>query len=85
MEIVGESLAKEQLKSSSSTTMPEMEEVVLESMSIDYVSAGRSGVLTIEAIPITLTQMHVTLYSEHGRIISVGRLVWSTGVITSKL
>ena len=85
MEIVGESLAKEQLKSSSSTTMPEMEEVVLESMSIDYVSAGRSRVLTIEAKPITMTQMRVTLYSEHGRIISVGRLVWSAGVITSKL
>lgn len=93
MEIVGGSLAKEQLKPpptsllASSTTFAEQGavDIVLESMSIDYISAGgrRSGcVITIEAMPITKTQMRVTIYSENKSIVSIGRLVWSTATTT---
>ena len=67
MELVGETLAKEQLMSPS---------VVLESMSIDYISAGR-GVMTIEAEPLTKSQMRVVIYSDKGRIVSDGSLRWS--------
>ena len=77
--------------SSSSTTIATENPVpILQSMSIDYMSgAPRGSCITVEAIPIVGTEMQVTLSLEHGRIVSVGTLVWAvsedSGYSRSKL
>ena len=95
MELVGESLAKQQLLTTTSSRTFKSAgtfNVVLHSITMDYVSPGRSDVTTIEAIPLSTTQMRVAIYahdSAHDRgrkIISVGILVWSVAAtMTSKL
>jgi hypothetical protein len=77
MEIVGELLAKETLKSPN--------QVILNSISIEYIATARRGTLTVKAVSVTESQMKVMIRSEEGRILSIGTLVWSTESITSKL
>jgi acyl-coenzyme A thioesterase PaaI-like protein len=82
MEVVGETLAKETLK-------PEgLDLLVLESLHIDYHSAGK-GKVKIVAEPLALDvetlQMRVGIYRLNGRMVSEGKLRWSVKQQQSKL
>ena len=72
MEMVGENLAKERLHAL---------EVVLESISVDYIAAGR-GTLKVVAEARTEKHMRVSIHNaDSGKLISEGKLKWVSVVL----